>query len=252
MDWLMTNAIAALLLPPGIVVLILLVALVVAWRRPLSAWKPLLLGFLVLYALSTPFLGRTLLHILEPASANPAADQSGEAIVVLGGGTYFSAPEYGGDTVKAQVLERLRYAARLQRALQKPILVTGGAPQGNPMPEASLMRDVLQRDFQVPVEWVEESSGNTLENAHASFLMLNAAGVRRVYLVTHAWHMPRARLSFKSTGFTVIPAPTGYATRFELTPLDFLPRASALVDSARFFHEAIGLAWYYVRILIGI
>jgi len=252
MDWLMTNAIAALLLPPGIVVLILLVALVLAWRRPLSAWKPLLLGFLLLYALSTPFLGRTLLHVLEPAYANPAADPSGEAIVVLGGGTYFSAPEYGGDTVKAQVLERLRYAAHLHRALHKPILVTGGAPQGNPTPEAPLMRDVLQRDFQVPVEWVEESSGNTLENARATFLMLNAAGVRRVYLVTHAWHMPRARLSFKSTGFTVIPAPTGYATRFELTALDFLPRASALVDSARFFHEAIGLVWYYIRILIGI
>ncbi len=252
MDWLMTNAIAALLLPPGIVLLVLLVALVLAWRRPLSAWKPLLLGFLLLYAFSTPFLGRTLLHILEPAYANPAADASGQAIVVLGGGTYFSAPEYGGDTVKAQVLERLRYAAHLHRALQKPILVTGGAPQGNPTPEARLMRDVLQRDFQVPVEWAEESSGNTLENARATFLMLNAAGVRRIYLVTHAWHMPRAKLSFKSTGFTVIPAPTGYATHFELTALDFLPSPNALVDSARFLHEAIGLVWYYIRILIGI
>lgn len=252
MDWLMTNAIAALLLPPGIVLLFLLVALVLAWRRPLSAWKPLLLGFLMLYALSTPFLGHTLLHILEPASANPAADPSGGAIVVLGGGTYFSAPEYGGDTVRAQVLERLRYAAHLHRALQKPILVTGGAPQGNPTPEARLMRDVLQQDFQVPVEWTEESSGNTLENARASFLMLNATGVRRIYLVTHAWHMPRARLAFKSTGFTIIPAPTGYATRFQLTALDFLPQAGAVADSARFFREAIGLAWYYVRILIGI
>jgi len=252
MDWLMTNAIAALLLPPGIVLLILLVALVLAWRRPLSAWKPLLLGFLVLYALSTPFLGRTLLHILEPAYANPAADTSGLAIVVLGGGTYFSAPEYGGDTVKAEVLERLRYAAYLHRALQKPIMVTGGTPQGNPTPEARLMRDVLRHDFQVPVEWTEESSGNTLENARATFLILNAASVRRIYLVTHAWHMPRAKLSFKSTGFTVIPAPTGYATRFELTALDFLPRASALVDSARFFHEAVGIGWYYIRILIGI
>jgi uncharacterized SAM-binding protein YcdF (DUF218 family) len=252
MNWLMTNAIAALLLPPGIVLLVLLVALVLAWRRPLSAWKPLLLAFLLLYAFSTPFLGRTLLHILEPAYANPAADTSGQAIVVLGGGTYFSAPEYGGDTVKAQVLERLRYAAQLHRALQKPILVTGGTPEGNPTPEAQLMRDVLQRDFQVPVEWVEASSGNTLENARASFLMLNAAGVRRIYLVTHAWHMPRAKLSFRSTGFTVIPAPTGYATNFELTALDFLPSSNALVDSARFLHEAVGLAWYYIRILIGI
>ena len=105
MDWLMTNAIAALLLPPGIVLLILLLALLLAWRRPLVAWKPLLIGFILLYVLSMPFMGRTLLHILEPAFVNPVADQSGQAVVVLGGGTYFSAPEYGGDTVKAPVLE---------------------------------------------------------------------------------------------------------------------------------------------------
>lgn len=252
MDWLTTNAIAALLLPPGIVLLLLLLALVLAWRRPLAAWKPLLIGFILLYVLSMPFMGRTLLHILEPASVNPVADPSGQAIVVLGGGTYFSAPEYGGDTVKALVLERLRYAAHLHRALQKPILVTGGAPQGNSIPEARLMREVLQRDFQVPVQWAEEGSNNTLENARATFLMLNAAGVRRIYLVTHAWHMPRAKLAFTSMGFGVIPAATGYATRFELTALDFLPSATALVNSARFFHEAFGLAWYYVRILIGV
>jgi len=252
MDWLMTNAIVSLLLPPGIVLLILLLALVLAWRRPLTAWKPLLLGFLLLYVLSMPFMGRTLLHVLEPAFVNPIADQSGQAIVVLGGGTYFSAPEYGGDTVRARVLERLRYAAHLHRALQKPVLVTGGAPDGNPIPEARLMRDVLQRDFQVPVQWAEEASNNTLENARASFLMLNAAGVRRIYLVTHAWHMPRAKLAFTSMGFTVISAATGYATHFRLTARDFLPSAGALVHSARFFHEAFGLAWYYARILMGI
>lgn len=252
MNWLMTNSIAALLLPPGIVVLVLLIALLLAWRRPLVAWKPLLLAFVLLYVFSMPFMGRTLLHILEPASSNPVADLSGQAIVVLGGGTYFSAPEYGGDTVKASVLERLRYAAYLHRALRKPILVTGGTPQGGATAEARLMGDVLQRDFQVPVQWVEETSNNTLENARTTFLMLNAAGVRRIYLVTQAWHMPRAKLAFTSMGFTVIPAATGYATRFELTALDFLPRASALVDSAQFFREAIGIAWYYGRILIGV
>lgn len=252
MDWQMTNAIAALFLPPGIVLILLLLALVLAWRRPLTAWKPLLLGFVLLYVLSMPFMGRTLLHILEPASANPISDPSGQAIVVLGGGIYFSAPEYGGDTVKGRVLERLRYAAYLHRALQKPILVSGGKPEGNSIPEARLMREVLQRDFQVPVQWAEEGSNNTLENARATFLMLNAAGVRRIYLVTHAWHMPRAKLAFTSMGFAVIPAATGYATRFELTALDFLPSARALVNSARFFHEAFGLAWYYARILIGV
>ena len=52
--------------------------------------------------------------------------------------------------------------------------------------------------------------------------------MQQIYLVTHAWHMPRAQLAFEHAGFSVIPAPTGYTTRFELTVLDFLPDADAL------------------------
>ena len=43
-------------------------------------------------------------------------------------------------------------------------------------------------------------------------------------------------------------APTGYVTRFQVTVLDFMPTAQALFNSSRFFHEAIGLGWYHLRI----
>jgi uncharacterized SAM-binding protein YcdF (DUF218 family) len=62
--------------------------------------------------------------------------------------------------------------------------------------------------------------------------------------------MPRARRAFEHAGFAVIPAPTRFATRFELTVVDFLPRAEALLDSSLFFHEIVGIAWYYVRFLL--
>jgi uncharacterized SAM-binding protein YcdF (DUF218 family) len=250
-EWLITNAVAALLLPPGIVLVILLVTALQAWRRPLQAWKPAVLACVVLYALSTPFLAGLLLYLLEPAPRDPIADKSGQAIVVLGGGIYFSAPEYGGDTVKTSTLARLRYAAHLHRALGKPLLVSGGAPERNPTAEAELMKQALQRDFQVPVQWVENGSRNTFENARSSFQALGAAGIHRIYLVTHAWHMPRARIAFEHHGFSVIPASTGYATRFELTVLDFLPDARAMHESSIFFHETIGVCWYYVRALLG-
>jgi uncharacterized SAM-binding protein YcdF (DUF218 family) len=252
MDWLITKVIAALLAPLGIVLVILLVAALVAWRRPLVAWRPVVLAFIVLYPLSTHFVADQLLWWIEPAPRDPAADKSGQAIVVLGGGTYFSAPEYGGgDTVKAPVLARLRYAAHLQRALDKPVLASGGAPEGNPVPEARLMREVLQQDFRVPVQWIEQGSRNTFENAQMSAPLLTPAGVQRIYLVTHAWHMRRARLAFEHAGFKVIPAPTGYATRFKLSVLDFLPDARALDDSGLFFREVAGIGWYYARSLVG-
>ena len=136
MEWLITRTISTLLEPLGIVVVILLVATIVAWRRPLAGWRPVLLAFIVLYPLSTQFVADHLLWWLEPASRDPAADTSGQAIVVLGGGTYFSAPEYGADTVRPNVLARLRYAAHLHRALGKPVLASGGAPEGYPVPEA--------------------------------------------------------------------------------------------------------------------
>jgi uncharacterized SAM-binding protein YcdF (DUF218 family) len=249
MEWLISNAIGALFMPLGIVLIVLLVALLMAWRSPLQAWRPIVAAIVLLYALSTQFVADGLLYVLEPAPRDPAADASGQAIVVLGGGTYHRAPEYGGDTVKAGTLQRLRYAARLQRVLGKPVLATGGSPEGSLIAEAQLMKQVLQQDFQVPVQWIEQRSNNTLENGRLVYRLLKPAGIERVYLVTHAWHMPRARLAFERAGFAVIPAPTGFATRFELTIIDFLPRAEALSDSTWFFHEILGIAWYYVRLL---
>ena len=251
MEWLIAKALAALLAPLGIVLVILLVAALVAWRRPLAAWRPVVLAFIVLYPLSTQYVADHLLWWLEPASRDPAADKSGQAIVVLGGGTYFSAPEYGADTVKAPVLARLRYAAHLHRALDKPVLASGGAPEGNPVPEAQLMRQALEQDFRIPVKWIEGGSRNTFENALQSAAVLRPSGIQKIYLVTHAWHMRRARIAFEHAGFTVIPAPTAFATRFRLTVIDFLPDARALHDSAVFFREGVGIGWYYLRALVG-
>jgi uncharacterized SAM-binding protein YcdF (DUF218 family) len=189
-----------------------------------------------------------MLHELEGApyvtdTKKPLAD----AIVVLGGGTYFHAPEYGGDTVGKETLERLRFAAKLQRETGKPILVTGGAPLGNITSEAAQMKQVLEHEFNVPVQWAEVASDNTLENAQLSRKLLKQAGISRIYLVTHAWHMPRAVLSFQASGFQVIPAPTGYTTRYQNDLLAFLPNATALRDSRIFMHELIGMFWYQLK-----
>jgi uncharacterized SAM-binding protein YcdF (DUF218 family) len=250
-EWLITNAIAAWLLPPGSLLLVAAVGALLARRRPRTGRALVALSLFALYALSTPFVGDELIKTLEPPRHDPIADKTGQAIVVLGAGTYFSAPEYGHDAVSSGALARLRYAAHLYRALSKPVLVTGGAPQGNPVSEGESMKRSMETDFHIPVQWVEKESRNTLENARLSHRILSPAGVQNIYLVTHAWHMRRARLAFEHAGFRVIPAGTGYATRFELTSLDFLPSASALRDSSVFFHEAIGLGWYHLRFLLG-
>ena len=71
------------------------------------------------------------------------------------------------------------------------------------------MREVLESEFEVAVSWSERESTDTLENASLSAPILNKNGVRTILLVTHAWHMPRARACFEAQGFTVLAAPTG-------------------------------------------
>ena len=250
MSWFITNFIAAFLLPPLSLLLLLAFGIFLLYRSHKFA-KPLIIAsFSMLWIASTPFFAEGALHLLESgATALDSQHQSADAIVILGGGTYFHAPEYSGqDTINEQTLPRLRYGAKLHRENGAPILVTGGKPVGNAISEAQQMRTSLQQDFHVPVRWTEDASGNTLENARNSFQTLEKAGIRRIYLVTHAWHMPRSAHAFRHAGFEVVEAPTAYTTRFRIDLLAFLPRAESLRDSKIFVHEVIGLIWYRVKL----
>ena len=250
MSWFITNFIAAFLLPPLSLLLMFALGVFQLYRRPKFA-KPLLLAsFALLWIASTPYFAEGAMHLLESNTTTlDNRQQSADAIVILGGGTYFRAPEYAGqDTVSETTLVRLRYAVRLQRTTGKPILVAGGKPQGNSVSEAQQMRGTLEQDFNVPVRWTEDASDNTLESARNSFLTLQKAGIKKIYLVTHAWHMPRSVLAFRRAGFEVVAAPTAYTTRHQTDALAFLPRAEALLDSKIFIHEMIGLLWYRVKL----
>src|SRR5690606_3552038 len=244
------KALGALLLPPGILVLLALAGLLLRRRRPGTGAALLWTAVLVLLVLSLPPAGRALLAGLEtrspPLAPESALAARAQAIVVLGGGRQWHAPEYAGDTVNRYTLERLRYAARLHRASGLPVLVSGGSTLGEAVPEAELMRRVLAQDFGVPVRWVETRSRNTFENALYTTAVLEGAGIRVVLLVTHAWHMPRARWSSTRAGLVTVPAPTGFSTG-SASRLELLPTAQGLAMSRLALHERLGLLWYRLR-----
>ena len=253
MSWLATNLISTFLLPPFNLLLAALLGLLLIRHRPRLGKSLFSASLLLLWLCATPYFAEGALHLLEgtPQALDTQAQQA-DAIVVLGGGTYFHAAEYGNglispDTVSEDTLMRLRYAAVLQRKTGTPILVTGGKPLGNTLSEAQQMKTVLENEFNVPVRWTEDASNNTLENAQHSYLLLQPAGVKRIYLVTHAWHMPRAARAFQSAGFEVVPAPTAFTNRYQTDLLSFLPRATSLRDSSIFMHEIIGLLWYRLK-----
>lgn len=253
MSWFITNLIAAFLLPPLNLLLLLALGIILLYRRHKLAKKLLLAVFGLLWIASTPYFADGALHLLETQTTPlDIRSQNADAIVILGSGTYFHAPEYAGqDTVSGATLVRLRYGAKLQRETGKPILVTGGKPLGNGISEAQQMRIALEQDFRVPVRWTEDESDNTFENARNSSRMLQQANIRKIYLVTHAWHMPRSAGIFRRAGFEVVEAPTAYTTRYRTDLLSFLPQAASLNDSRIFVHEVIGLLWYRLKLAIS-
>lgn len=239
----------ALLVPPGVCLLLGVGGLLaLALRRRRTGAALVAASLLLLWAASTPALARWLLRTLEQQPAPRVAKPPG-AIVVLGGGSYHGAPEYGGDTVGSLTLERVRYGARLARATGLPLLVTGGDPLGAGDSEAAQMKAVLKLEFGVPVRWTEASSRTTRENALATAVLLRAQGVDCVRLVTHAWHMPRARLVFEAAGLAVHPAPTVFTLPLPeaARALQWLPDAEALRGSRLALHEWLGIAWYRLQ-----
>jgi uncharacterized SAM-binding protein YcdF (DUF218 family) len=249
MSWFVTNLLATLLMPPLSLLLLLGFGVYLLYRGSRFS-RPLILASLgLMWMMSTPFFAEGALRLLETGTAALDSGQhSADAVVILGGGTYFMAPEYAGqDTVGTETLPRLRYGARLHRNDGTPILVTGGRPENNELSEAQQMRTSLLQDFHVPVRWTEDASNNTMDNARNSFQILRKEGIRKIYLVTHAWHMPRAAMAFRHAGFDVVAAPVEFTTRYRTDLLAFLPRAEALRDSKIFVHEVIGLLWYGVK-----
>lgn len=236
------RAIAALVLPPAGPILVSLFGLMLAQRFPRLGRKIFWLGIFSTLILATPFMGSVLLrHLEDLRPPDPAAIARAQAIVILGGSTYHGAPEYGGDTVGAGTLQRLRYGARLARKTGLPVLVTGGAPSGG-SPLALSMRDALERDFGVAVKWTESASLDTRENALYSWQILKREKIERILLVTQAAHMRRARKYFVLAGFEVIPAPTAFSNPSPSIGYDFLPTEIGMSQSAAALHEWLGLA----------
>lgn len=252
MSWFITNLITVFLLPPLSLFVLLAVGIALLPRHPKQARRLLIGSLVVLWLCSTPYVSEGALQWLE-ARATPLSDPppDAQAIVILGGGSYFHAPEYANqDIAGTGTLLRLRYGAKLYRETHRPILVTGGKPMGNSVSESQQMRDILEQDFRVPVSWTEDSSDNTFENARYTFDILQKAGITKIYLITQAWHLPRAAEAFRRAGFQVVEAPTVFTTRYQIDMLAFLPTAAGLGCSSVFVHEAMGIIWYQIKSFI--
>jgi uncharacterized SAM-binding protein YcdF (DUF218 family) len=238
-----------LILPPKSLFVLLLLGLFLRRWLPRTGQKLVVASVLLLYLLSTPAVSNLFVEPLErfaPPLVSTSATEA-QAIVVLAAGRLVDAPEYGYSDIPDYIaLGRLRYAAKLHRETNLPVLVSGGGGARGREPFAFGMARALRDEFQVPVKWIEPRSSNTAENGAFSAQILKRSGVSRILLVTDAMHMRRSVMAFTRTGLTVVAAPTMFLG-FDLTDIrigDFLPGTEGLRRSYYALYQWLGIAWY--------
>jgi uncharacterized SAM-binding protein YcdF (DUF218 family) len=254
----------ALVLPPVPLLLCMLLGMALLRRRPGWAWVLWLGGAAGIWLGSTTAVSEAMLRELR--SGVPALGQRGlqqlqaarggvlapaTAIVVLGGGRESYAPEYGGGNLTDQAMERLRYGMWLARETGLPVAYSGGVghAQAGGASEAEIAAQIAARDFGRPLKWVEADSRDTRENAERSVALLQAAGVTRIVLVTHGWHMRRSLRAFEQAiaqrggGIGLVAAPIGLARDESIPPLRWLPSNEGFRGTRQALHEMLGLAF---------
>ncbi len=257
--------IAALLLPPMPLFVLVLVGTRLVLRRRLLGWSLVLIAMALLYA--TSLRGTAVIlrdQVLKPPPAlteGQVADlkrqqQTGRstAIVVLGGGRRAFAPEFGTADLETATLERLRYGVWLARQTGAGLAFSGGigweagGRQLGNSSEAEVASRVARTDLGMPLRWQEGDSRDTRENAILSVRMLQAAGVTRIVVVTHAWHMPRAMHQFVAAAaplataarpIEIVAAPMGQIGLVNRLVPDWLPSGEGVLETRRVLREGL-------------
>lgn len=240
--------IAPFLLPPGILIVVLIASAVWLWqrrRRGIALCN--LTVALALWGLATVPVAMWLRSGLEKGLTVPRQLQ-GDVIILLGGGIHEDVPDLTGrGTPSREMMGRLVTAARIQRRLGIPVIVSGGAVYAGQDAEAPVIRRFLV-DLGVPEKHVliEQRSRDTRENAFYCREILAQHRFHRPLLVTSAYHMRRSLAAFGSAGVTVTPVPAQFSTgsRKPLRWTSFLPEAGTLETSASSLREYLGLAFY--------
>ncbi len=191
------------------------------------------------------------------------ARRSGAAIVVLGAGRNPMAPEYGMAELSSHSADRLRYGVWLSKQTGIPLGFSGGlgwAQKGGEVEatEAEVAARVALDFYGAQLRWIENASADTHENAVKTIALMSQQGVREVVVVTHAFHMRRARAEFEaaarqaaragaSTPITITSAPMDYWGAGERTVLNWLPSASGTRNVLNALRECLGLLVQSIR-----
>jgi uncharacterized SAM-binding protein YcdF (DUF218 family) len=157
-------------------------------------------------------------------------------VVVLGAGYIPNRALPESSCVPAPGVVRLVEGIRLHRMYPHTQLLVSGRDEASGMKALAVALGVE------PEKVIEENDSRDTDDQARNI----SAIIKKepAFLVSSAWHLPRATLNFQACGSTVIPVPTDHAVRWQSSPWQLtVPWAESVGVAERCMKEYLGLLW---------
>ena len=235
----------ALSLPVGLCILLVMAGTLS--RRRWLAWC----GVVILWIAATPETGIRLMAPLE--AVYPQRSVSGipnaDAVVVLAGGIIRGYSRAGLQWGPSS--NRFFTGIDLMQAGKANFLIlTDGSGQldrvlthGDMLREEAIRRGIPREKIIL--------TGPVLTTEEEARKIAALPGIRRLILVTSAFHLPRAVLLFNGFGLEVLPFPTDQHSLWERSGgLELIPQGSSMIQTDTALREYYGLAVYKFLLMV--
>ena len=227
------------LLPSVFVLVLILIGIILVFRKKRGKLGKILiiLGILFYYLFSITSVADLIISPLEKQYQPVQKEELNKAdkIVLLLGGKE-------SDVLRASEVLRLYNLQLTTYNLQSAIIISGTDPLKPEREEAKEVKEFLA-ERGIPAENIilEDKSRTTKESAENIKEILDD---EPFFLVTSAYHLPRAIETFQKARTNPIPAPADFKIEKNYDILDFFPDAENLRNSDLAFHEYFGILFY--------
>ena len=115
-------------------------------------------------------------------------------------------------------------------------------PQGDQLAKRAIAMGVQEKQI-----LLTGIATNTADEADEVKSVMDLGGMKRIILVTSAFHMPRARMLFERAGIETVPYPTDFRSAAQPNNwLSLVPSADGLDRTSDAVREFIGRLYYRV------
>ena len=249
MFFIVSKALAFLLIPSNLLVIFGLIGFISIWYRRWFGVSFLSVSLLGLTLGGFSPLGPALLLILEDRFPKPELPTAITGLVMLGGAVDIHITLARDSEAWNDQAERITTVAELANKYPNArIILSGGAGEPDGLNESSITKQALVAmglpDARVELE---TRSRNTCENAAGSLVVAAPKAGDVWLLVTSASHMPRAMACFRAVNFPVLAYPVDYHTRGAEDMRRVQESAAVgLADMDLAAHEWVGLISYRI------